>query len=57
MNHKIKDCSLGSGAAPLREVMAKAKDMNLLSIVESEGLDPTGPEEIARCAEFLKKNI
>ncbi len=48
--------SLGEGSAPVRDIIAKAKDMNLEMIVESEGLDPTGKEEVARCAEFLKVN-
>ena len=48
--------ALGEGAAPVRDVIAKAKDMGLKMIVESEGLNPTGIEEVGRCAEFLKKN-
>ena len=26
------------------------------AVVESEGLDPTGEEEVARCMEYLKEN-
>ena len=37
-----------------RDVIAKAKDMGLAMVVESEGLQPTGIEEVARCARFLK---
>ncbi len=52
----FKGCSLGEGSAPVRDVIAKAKDMKLEMIVESEDLDPTGKDEVARCADFLKVN-
>ena len=45
---------MGEGSAPVRDVIAKAKDMGLAMVVESEGLQPTGIEEVARCARFLK---
>lgn len=48
--------ALGEGNAPVLDVIAKAKELNLAMVVESEGLDPTGLEEVARCIEFLKKN-
>lgn len=51
----IKGCALGEGSAPVRDVIAKAKDMGLAMVVESEGLDPTGIEEVGRCAAFLKR--
>ena len=51
---EVKGCALGEGSAPVRDIMAKAKDMGLNMVVESEGLDPTGIEEVARCARFLK---
>lgn len=47
--------SLGSGNAPVEAVRAKAIDMGLTMVVESEGLDPTGPEEVKRCIEYLKE--
>lgn len=47
--------ALGEGSAPVRDVMAKAKDLGLLMVVESEGLNPTGLEEVKRCADFLKR--
>lgn len=50
----VRGTALGEGAAPVREVIAKAKDMGLAMVVESEGLDPTGIEEVGRCAKFLK---
>lgn len=52
----VSGCALGEGSAPVRDVIAKAKDMGLMMVVESEGLNPTGLEEVARCASFLKVN-
>ena len=48
--------SVGSGAAPVLDVIKKAEELGLLLIVESEGLDPTGKEEVKRCIDFLKDN-
>lgn len=53
-NAEGKGCSLGSGTAPVAAVLAKAKAMGLEVVVESEGLEPTGKEEVARCMEYLK---
>ena len=47
--------SLGSGEAPVAEVLKMARRLELLPVVESEGLDPTGAEEVQRCMDFLKK--
>lgn len=46
--------SLGSGTAPVARVLeyAVAKGKNI--VVESEGLDPTGLEEVERCIDYLK---
>ena len=46
--------SVGEGDAPVEEVRAKAIDMGLKIVVESEGLSPTGPEEVKRCIDFLR---
>ncbi len=46
--------SLGSGEAPVEAARAKAIEMGLDIIVESEGLNPTGIEEVGRCMDFLK---
>ena len=46
--------SLGSGAAPAAAVRKKAIEMGLTIVVESEDLSPSGPEEVARCMDFLK---
>ena len=48
-----KGLSLGSGDAPVEAVRAKAIQMNLGIIVESEGCDPTGCEEVKRCIDYL----
>jgi len=47
-------CSLGLGDAPVAAVRAKAIEMGLSIVVESEGLDPTGKEEVQRCMDYLK---
>lgn len=46
--------SVGQGAAPVLDVINKANELGMLLVVESEGLDPTGPEEVKRCIDFLK---
>lgn len=45
--------SLGQGAAPVKRVHDKAKEMGFRMIVESEGCNPTGPEEVKRCYDYL----
>ena len=49
-----KGCSLGSGSAPVAAVREKAMELGLEIIVESEGLNPTGKEEVERCISYLK---
>ena len=46
--------SLGAGSAPVLAIREWAKKNNVLMVVESEGLNPTGPEEVERCITFLK---
>lgn len=46
--------SLGEGNAPVKDVIAKAKELGIAMVVESEGLKPTGLEEVKRCIDFLK---
>ncbi len=46
-------CSLGSGTAPCAAVRRYAIDNGLGIVVESEGLDPTGKEEVQRCIDWL----
>ncbi len=48
--------SLGQGTAPALAVLKKAEEMGKIIVVESEGLDPTGIEEVSRCMDFLKAN-
>ena len=48
--------SLGQGTAPVLAVLKKAEATGRKIVVESEGLDPTGIEEVGRCMEFLKAN-
>ncbi|MBQ9086640.1 MAG: sugar phosphate isomerase/epimerase [Clostridia bacterium] len=49
-----KGTSLGQGMAPIEEVRRLAIERGLTVVVESEGLDPTGPEEAKRCIDYLK---
>ncbi|MCI9449734.1 MAG: sugar phosphate isomerase/epimerase [Clostridiales bacterium] len=46
--------SLGSGEAPVAAVKAKAQELGLDIVVESEGCNPTGIEEVTRCMDYLK---
>ena len=46
--------SLGQGEAPVLAVRQYAITAGLRMVVESEGLDPTGLEEVKRCIDFLK---
>ena len=50
-----KGVSLGQGSAPVKAVLAKALEKGYGIIVESEGLQPTGLEEVGRCIDFLNK--
>ena len=49
-----KGFPLGMGKAPVKAVYAKAKELNLPMIVESETLTPSGAEEARICMEYLK---
>lgn len=46
--------ALGEGQAPVKAVREWAIKNNVLMVVESEGLDPTGLEEVGRCMKFLR---
>ena len=46
--------SLGLGKAPILAVRKKALAYGMTLIVESEGLEPNGIEEVKRCIDFLK---
>ncbi len=45
---------LGHGTAPVAAVVAKAKELGLTMIVESETCNPSGMEEARICFEYLK---
>ena len=42
------------GEAPVAAIREWALKNNVRMVVESEGLDPTGIEEAARCMEYLR---
>jgi len=46
--------SLGLGKAPVLAVRDTAIELGIEMVVESEGLEPTGLEEVKRCIDFLK---
>jgi len=50
-----KGCSLGLGTAPVAAVKAKAEELGMDIVVESEGCDPNGDAEVKRCMEYLRK--
>ena len=47
--------SLGQGIAPVAAVRKAAIELGLTMVVESEGLEPTGLEEVRRCIDYLKE--
>ena len=49
-----KGLALGEGEAPVPAVRDKAIELGLRMIVESEGLQPTGIEEVTRCMNYLR---
>lgn len=46
--------ALGEGTAPVAEVRAKAIELGMQIVVESETLQPDGVSEVTRCFEYLK---
>ena len=46
--------ALGEGEAPVAAVRQWALANGVAIVVESEGLDPTGPAEVGRCMRYLK---
>lgn len=50
----VKGLSVGQGRAPIDEICQWAKKNGVLMVIESEGLDPTGLEEVGRCIEYLR---
>ena len=47
--------ALGEGMAPVSMVHDYAEKHGIRMVVESESLQPTGLEEVARCIRYLKK--
>lgn len=47
-------CALGEGKAPVRDVVALGRELGLTMVVETGGFDPTGPEEVKRCLNYLR---
>ncbi len=47
--------SLGQGVALVAAVRKAAIELGFPMVVESEGLDPTGLEEVKRCIDFLRE--
>lgn len=54
VHQDVKGKALGEGEAPVAKVVAWAKANGVRMVVESEGLDPTGPEEVGRCIRYLR---
>ncbi|MBQ7838957.1 MAG: sugar phosphate isomerase/epimerase [Lachnospiraceae bacterium] len=50
-----KGFALGEGTAPVEAVRAKAIELGMTMVVESETLQPDGISEVTRCMEYLKK--
>ncbi len=46
--------ALGEGQAPVQDFRAWAIKNNVRMVVESEGLNPSGAEEVGRCIKFLR---
>ena len=45
--------SVGDGELPISDIVAWARRNNVELVIESEGLDPDGPSEVARCIKNL----
>ena len=45
--------ALGEGSAPVAAVREKAIELGFKMVVESEGLDPCGLDEVKRCIDYL----
>jgi len=54
VNENVVGLSVGSGKAPVFAVVEWAKKNGVIMVVESEGLNPTGLEEVKRCIDHLK---
>lgn len=50
----VKGLSVGSGKNNIPAIVDWANKNGVLMVIESEGLDPTGLEEVGRCIEYLR---
>lgn len=53
-SHNAPGKSVGEGEAPIKAVREKALELGVLMVIESEGLQPTGTEEVGRCIKYLR---
>ena len=52
---KARGMSLGQGEAPVADIRRKAIALGVTMAVESEGLNPDGISEVARCMDYLRQ--
>lgn len=50
----VKGLSSGEGEVPIKDIRNWAIENNIAIIVESEGMQPSGIEEVERCIRYLK---
>lgn len=50
----VEGRSVGSGEAPIQAIRQWCLDNDVRMVIESESLDPTGPEEVKRCIDYLR---
>ncbi len=50
---KLEGRALGEGEAPVAAVYARAKELGMRMVVESENLNPDGISEVTRCMNYL----
>lgn len=50
----VKGFSVGEGRAPITAIREWANKNGVLMVIESEGLNPTGLEEVKRCIDYLR---
>ena len=53
VHENVVGLSVGSGKAPISAIVEWAKKNGVIMVVESEGLNPTGLEEVKRCIDHL----
>ena len=53
-NKEVQGRSVGSGEAPTQAIRDWCLKNGVMMVIESEGLDPTGPQEVKRCIDYLR---